>query len=241
VVLDDARGVAGTALALARVDAAVVDARLVGGAAAVLQADGHAGLALLVAHADGLVLQHLAGLAGGAVAGLAGVLAGVVDAGEVDRTFGVAPAGHLPFRAGQVSGGGDDQLVLASAGGLVAPRHALLVGVANGGVAARGVALPAVAVEACVAVVIVRALLACGGLLYDRAGALGIGLALDVGLAHETLRALAPWPVQDNPTDGVLSAGRPQGAGILAGATVAGFVQGALVITLASALVSRCF
>ena len=131
MVLDDAGRISGAALARAWVDALVVDAGLVVGATTVLQADGHAGLALLVAHADGLVLKHLAGLAGWAGTSLARVLAGVVDASQVHRAFGVTPTRHLPFRASQISGRCDDQLVLAGAGGLMAPGHALLVGVAD--------------------------------------------------------------------------------------------------------------
>jgi hypothetical protein len=140
VVLDYTGGVSGAALSKARVDALVVDAGLGGGAATVLETDRHAGLALLVAHADGLVLQDLARLASRTGSSLAGVLAGAVDASQVDGTFGITPAGHLSFRTGQISGRRDDQLVLASTGGLVVPGDALLVGVADGSVAARRVA-----------------------------------------------------------------------------------------------------
>ena len=98
-------------------------------------------------------------------------------------------------------------------------------------------ALPAVAVEARVAVIIGQALLASGRLLHNRASALGIGLALEHGLADEALRALTPGPVQDHPTDGVLATGGPERAGVLAGATVAGLIEGAVVIALAATLI----
>lgn len=87
MIFDNAGSVSGTALAFARIDALVVDARLVRRAAPVLETDGHAGLALLVAHADGFVLKNLAGLAFRTRSGLARVLTSIVDAGEMHRAL----------------------------------------------------------------------------------------------------------------------------------------------------------
>ena len=102
---------------------------------------------------------------------------------------------------------------------------------------ARRVARAAVAVKTGVAVVVGQALLAGGRLLHNRAGALGIWLALEHGLADEALGALAPGPVQDHPADGVLTTGGPERAGVLADATVARLVQGAVIIALAATLI----
>ena len=157
------------------------------------------------------MLEHVADLADRADTSQARVLASGVDAGQVDWAFGITLTRHLTFRTNEISSGRDDQLVLAGARGLVSPSHALLVGVADRGVAAGRVALTAVAVEAGVAVVIGQALLASGRLFYHRACvAQGIWLALEHGLADEALRAFAPGPMQDHPTDGVLTTGSPE-------------------------------
>ena len=96
-------------------------------------------------------------------------------------------------------------------------------------------ALPSVAIERSIAVIVARALLARGGLLHDGAGALRVKLAGDVRLAYEALGALAPGAVKHHPTDGVVAARSTQRAGVAALAAVARLVQRAVVVGLASA------
>ena len=92
VIFDNARCVVWTALAVARVDTAVVDAGLISGTATVFQAHRDAGFTLLVTHTDWLVLKYLARLSSWAGSWTAGVLASIVDACKVDRTFSITPA-----------------------------------------------------------------------------------------------------------------------------------------------------
>ena len=92
MVLDEAGRVARALRAFARVNALEVPAGLVGRAAAVLQADG--GLALLGAHAHGLVLQDPARLVLGAERGVARVLAGAGHTRVAQRALRVCRAAH---------------------------------------------------------------------------------------------------------------------------------------------------
>jgi hypothetical protein len=137
VIFYNARSVSWTALAQTRIGTLVVDAGLVGRATSILETDGDARLALLVADADGFVLQNLTGLSFRARSRLAGVLTGAVDARQVDRTFRISSARRLLFRTGQLSGRRDDQLELAGAGALVTSRNAFFVGIADRSVSAR--------------------------------------------------------------------------------------------------------
>lgn len=148
VVLDDTGRPVGAGQSLAGVFALEVDARHVGRATLVLETNADLGAAALVTHADWGVVVHVALLAWGAGGPGAGVLAGAGDAGLGDGAVRVPGApSHQPGRAGQLAEGVDDQLGLALAAGLVAGRHALLVALADGGVAARAGAPAGLAVE----------------------------------------------------------------------------------------------
>ncbi len=113
------------------------------------------------------MLQHLACLSGWARAGLARILACAVDASQVQWAFRISLARDLPVRAGQFSSWCDHELVFACARALVVTRHTFLVGVADRSVAAGGVALAAVTVEAGIAVLVGSAFFAGRGFLYD--------------------------------------------------------------------------
>lgn len=128
MVLDLARGVVRTLLVLAGALALVVDAGLVAGAAPVFQADRDGGVAAVDTDADGLVVQHLALLAGRALPGvIAGVPAAATVTGLVGRTVGILAAFYLTIRAGEGAILVDNQAVLALTAGLATGDDALLV------------------------------------------------------------------------------------------------------------------
>ena len=225
VVLDDAGSPVGTGQSLAGVPALELDAGHVRRAPLVLEADADFGAAALVADADGGVVLDVALLARRARGPGARVLAGAGHAGLADRALRVsgAPA-HRPRGAGQLAEGVDDQLGLALAAGLMVGGHALLVGLADGGVAAGGGAPArfAVQVGGAVAVGLAAAVGGAGG---------GLGLApqvepaADVGLARVALGALAAGEVVDDAAEGVLAAGGAEGARVDALAGFAELVQ----------------
>ena len=134
VVLHHAGRVARTGLAVARILALVMDARLGGWTAAVLQTDGHRGVAIFCTNADRLVLQNLAFFVDGAYSGLvAGVLARVVPTGLVGGALAVGATFDTLVWACELSVLVDDQTVLAPTGRLVIGDRTFLVEIASGG------------------------------------------------------------------------------------------------------------
>ncbi len=237
VVLHDAGRAAGTGQAVAGVHALVGDAGQVRRTPLVPQADRHLGLAVLVAHAQRLVVQHLALLPLRTDRVEAGVLASSPDAGLGGRALLVVPAGrHVSGGAAQLPEGVDGQLVPADAGGLVVGGGALLV---RGGADVAQAGVPAhspVAAQGLVAVVVPGAASSRGRGLSSgprRLPALPVRPAIDVSPSNKALRALAPRHVEDDRAERVLAAGRAHRAGVATGAVHAGLVDGAVAVVSA--------
>ncbi len=237
VVFHDARGSSRTGQAMAGIHALVGDAGQVGRASLIPQADGDLGLTVLVAHAEGLVVQHLAPLPLRTDGVEAGVLAGAANAGLGGGALLVIATGWDVERgAAELALGIDHQLLPAHAGGLVVGSGALLV---RSGADVPEAGIPAdaaVAEQGLGAVGVSGALLPAGGrrLRTRRSRALFVRLALDVGPAHEALGALAAGHVEDDGAEGVGAAGRAHGAGVATDAANTSLVNGAIAVVLAA-------
>lgn len=197
MVFNDARGRSGTVVAGTRVQTLEVLTCQLGWTTTVLEANRDGGLASLGAHAKGLVVQHLAGLAVGAEGGVAGALAGLLQAGQLRGTVVVILALFLLGWATQLPHHVDSQLVLARADGLVILSHAFLRFVLALLEGARVLAL-AILTEVGGQAVFVGGALPARRLHGYGSLAMRSWDAFDVRSAREALRALAPGLVKND-------------------------------------------
>lgn len=229
LVLLDVAGRVGRARRVgARVDAPVIAAGCVRGAAAVAQANGEGGIAVLQANTDGPVVEDGAALVGRATAlvgrVLTGVLAFALDAGGVGGALVVGEAERGVGGAGELAELVDDEAVPADADGPVGPDLAPLVGLAGGharfvrGRLARIAALaaPRAAGQVVRAIGVARACYAGQGGSGREGVALGIRLAGRPGHSHVARGTVAAWLVHHHPTQRVYPASPAQRARIQA-------------------------
>jgi hypothetical protein len=206
----------------AGVEATIISAGQISGAAAIPEADRERGVAVAYAYADRPVIHDLAALVlgtGGLGPREAGILALAVDAGRVRGTVEVLAADGGVRGAGELAELVNDEAVLADAHRPVVAHLAPLVHLAAVLEVGAGVAALAglrVAGEARRAVAIRGAADARHRGPRAYRVALGVRVARRLGHADVALGTGAPRLVQHHPAEGVYAAGPPQGARVQA-------------------------
>lgn len=242
MILDETGSTGRADAVRAGVHAAVVAAGELRRASGVSQANRQGRRAVVLADADGPVIEHVASLVrgAGALLGQARVLAPRVDARGVGRTVGVATTAVGLRRAGQFAQLAHHESVLADAMGPVIAHLALLVAFAAGSQQAAGVAAPVALAGQTVGTVVVAGAAGAGQArsLYQRV-ALRVRQAGRLWHADVALRARAPGLVQDHATKRVDTAGATQRARVHAFQIDAGFLRRTLRVAGALVLCSH--
>lgn len=234
VIFHHTRSVSSAAQSFTRILTFKVDASLISRAATVFKANRDRWLALLVTHANRLMIEDMAGLARLAWGAMAGSLAYFVQASQVQRASIIRGALVRAPRASQFTSCIDDQLVFALAWSLVKACHTFLIGWTDwGGTTGRFTHAYIGLTVHVTGTVRIGAALDCHHWGNRVVGfAVRVGFASDKGAACVTFGASTSGSVVDDFTNGIGAACSSEWAGILALASNAWFVNGAISVRL---------